>query len=267
MLASCNYAILIKIYIIQSLGLACKVPDKRGLAGTYGTRGYWAPEMLKRDADGHRLRYGCEVDWFSLGCVTYEFIVGVCPFKTDAARKWNSKGGRGAAGMSTTIANRSSTANKSEKKPAKSKARTELEERIDAAVLEMNPDFSDSRFTPESISFCEALLSKDPNARLGIGGADEVMQHPFFSELSWDEIISDEMQPPTQPRRDLNMATQDEIGTFSDAKLAKKVELTKEDLDVFLNWDYVRPDALYDEAVKFMTYEEEHVRRGNLSFY
>jgi hypothetical protein len=28
---------------------------------------------------------------------------------------------------------------------------------------------------------------------------------------------------------------------------------------VFEQWDYVRPEALYDEAVRFMSYEEEHV--------
>lgn len=234
------------------------VPAKKGLSGTYGTRGYWAPEMLKRDKDGHRLRYGCEVDWWSLGCVTYEFITGVCPFKTDAARKWNSLGGKDAAGLSSTVANRSSTIAKSTK-GTKSKARSELEERIDAAVLEMEPDFNDSRFNANSIAFCKALLTKDSSSRLGSRGAEEVMEHPYFADLNWDDIISEEAPPPTQPRRDLNMATQDEIGTFSDAKLAKKVELKEEDLAVFAQWDYVRPEALYDEAVRFMCYEEEHV--------
>mmetsp|Transcript_2721 Transcript_2721/g.4948 ORF Transcript_2721/g.4948 Transcript_2721/m.4948 type:complete len:629 (+) Transcript_2721:97-1983(+) len=241
---------------ISDLGLACVVP-KKGLSGTYGTRGYWAPEMLRRDKDGHRLRYGCEVDWWSLGCVAYEFIAGVCPFKTDAARKWNAHAGKDAAGLSSTVANRSSTTNKSTKS-TKSKARSELEERIDAAVLEMEPDFSDSRFDENSASLCRALLAKDSSQRLGSGGAQEVMDHPYFHDMNWDDIISEETPPPTQPRRDLNMATQDEIGTFSDAKLAKKVELKEEDLAVFANWDYVRPDALYDEAVRFMLYEEEH---------
>lgn len=238
---------------ISDLGLACVVPEKKGLAGTYGTRGYWAPEMLKRDLDGHRLRYRCEVDWFSLGCITYEFIVGVCPFKTDVARKWNSRGGRGAAGSSSTVSSSIRST-----RSTKCKARSELEERIDAAVLEMEPDFSDPRFDSNSISFCKALLNKDGPSRLGYNGASEVMQHAFFSDINWGDIISDEMPPPSQPRRDLNMGTQDEIGTFSDAKLAKKIELTEEDMNVFSQWDYVRPEALYDEAVKFMLYEESH---------
>jgi len=62
---------------ISDLGLACKVtPD---LVGTYGTRGYWAPEMLMKDGKGHRIRYTQAVDWFSFGCVVYEMIIGTLP--------------------------------------------------------------------------------------------------------------------------------------------------------------------------------------------
>jgi beta-adrenergic-receptor kinase len=53
---------------ISDLGLACKV-GKSGLTGTCGTRGYWAPEMLRRDANDKRERYFTTVDWFSLGCL------------------------------------------------------------------------------------------------------------------------------------------------------------------------------------------------------
>jgi hypothetical protein len=158
------------------------------------------------------------------------------------------------------VANIKSSTNQSTK-TAKTKARSELEERIDAAVLEMDPDFNDQRFDPKSISFCQALLTKDRTVRLGSGssGASDVMKHEFFDDINWDDVISGEMQPPTQPRRDLNMATQDEIGTFSDAKVAKKIDLKDEDFAVFSQWDYVRPEALYDEAVRFMSYEEDNV--------
>jgi beta-adrenergic-receptor kinase len=72
---------------ISDLGLACKV-GKSGLSGTCGTRGYWAPEMLRRDEAGKRERYSLSVDWFSLGCCIYEFHYGVSPFRTERARKW-----------------------------------------------------------------------------------------------------------------------------------------------------------------------------------
>jgi serine/threonine protein kinase len=44
--------------------------------------------MRVRDADGHRKPYNCCVDWFSLGCVLYEFLCGVSPFRTERARAW-----------------------------------------------------------------------------------------------------------------------------------------------------------------------------------
>lgn len=55
-----------------------------------GTRGYWAPEMLRRDLGGKRERYTVTVDWFSFGCVVYEFLYGISPFRTERARKWGN---------------------------------------------------------------------------------------------------------------------------------------------------------------------------------
>ncbi|RYY88174.1 hypothetical protein EON63_02820 [archaeon] len=43
-----------------------------------GTRGYWAPEVISTD----HTHYGCASDFFSLGCVLYEMLVGVNPFMT-----------------------------------------------------------------------------------------------------------------------------------------------------------------------------------------
>ena len=88
---------------LSDLGLAQKVRSS-GVSGVCGTRGYWAPDMLRyhyhhhhptiiiviiiiviviiiiiirRGADGKRQKYTLSVDWFSLGCVVYEFLFGV----------------------------------------------------------------------------------------------------------------------------------------------------------------------------------------------
>lgn len=71
---------------ITDLGLATKVTTK--LHGAAGTRGYWAPEMLRRNEKGKRLNYDQRVDWFSFGCVVAEMISGVNPFRSDAALKF-----------------------------------------------------------------------------------------------------------------------------------------------------------------------------------
>jgi beta-adrenergic-receptor kinase len=217
---------------ISDLGLSCEVTEK-GLCGAYGTRGYWAPEMLQRDEKGHRVRYRYEVDWFSLGCVFHEFIIGASPFKTDAAR---SIGGsyRGLC-------------------------KEDMDVRIDTAIQGYEPTLDESYFTPEAKDLCYRLLRKRGHERLGYRGAEEIMAHPYFKDLNWDDLISDVIPPPSVPRRDLNIASQDEIGQFKDKNEAKKMELTPEDLLLFSEWDFVRQSAVEVEVVKFMQYEEIHV--------
>jgi beta-adrenergic-receptor kinase len=140
---------------ISDLGLATKI-GKNGLSDVCGTRGYWAPEMIRRDANGKRGRYTESVDWFSYGCCVYEFIYGISPFRTERARNWR--------GM--------------DPKREKDKA-------IDAALVEMEPEYDLFAFDPKDIDFCQKLLCKDGKKRLGAGGADEVMSHPWFDDVNW----------------------------------------------------------------------------------
>ena len=48
----------------------------------------WAPEMRLRNPAGKRVPYNECVDWFSLGCVLYEFLRGMSPFRTERALEW-----------------------------------------------------------------------------------------------------------------------------------------------------------------------------------
>lgn len=68
---------------LTDLGLAVKVTPN--LHGAAGTRGYWAPEMFKRDKNGKRMSYNHIVDWFSFGCMLAEFISGINPFRSEKA--------------------------------------------------------------------------------------------------------------------------------------------------------------------------------------
>jgi beta-adrenergic-receptor kinase len=209
---------------ISDLGLAVVVP-KRGCVGACGTRGYWAPEMMLKDENGHRKSYGLCVDWFSVGCVLYEFLTCVCPFRTPAARCWNNLKGDSA---------------------------------LDAALQEMEPPYDPKYFSDEvTISFISSLLCKDPNSRLGNNGPEEVMRHPYFNDIVWDEIICECIQPPIVPDTDINCASQNDIGDFSVS--AKAIELTKEDVEFFSTWNYCNLNAQQEEAVEFMRYEEVHV--------
>jgi serine/threonine protein kinase len=77
---------------ITDLGLATKIIPT--LHGAAGTRGYWAPEMLRRDKRGKRMTYGHTVDWFSFGCCLAEFISGANPFRSEAALNFGLAAGK-----------------------------------------------------------------------------------------------------------------------------------------------------------------------------
>ena len=138
---------------ISDLGLACKV-GRSGLSGTCGTRGYWAPEMLRRDAQDKRERYTVSVDWFSFGCCVYEFMYGISPFRTEKARKWGDF-------------------------PKIEKA--DRDKAIDLAIQQMDPEFDDHVFDEVSKDLITKLLNKDGKLRLGANGHKEIIAHPWFA--------------------------------------------------------------------------------------
>lgn len=216
---------------LSDLGLAVRVP-RNGIAGACGTRGYWAPEMLQRAEDGSRVRYSLSVDWFSLGCVLYQFMAGVCPFRKlgDDVRVLMHQKGEDIS----------------------------KDDAIDKAVCEMEPTFAPELFDETSRDLIQQLLNKNGKERLGArGGAAEVMAHPFFKEVNWDEYEDDAVKPPCLPRKDLNYASQNEIGVFALDEEQSDVEILLADLEVFSQWSYTRPAAFLEEVVEYMQYEAE----------
>ncbi|KAI8811882.1 kinase-like domain-containing protein [Cladochytrium replicatum] len=43
------------------------------------------------------------------------------------------------------------------------------------------------------------LLNRDPTARLGCNGAEEIKKHPFFAEINWPKLLARKYQPPFRP--------------------------------------------------------------------
>ena len=80
---------------LTDLGLATRTSPTLP-SGVVGTRGYWAPEMHKRDESGKRIPYNHVVDWFSFGCCLAEFISGKNPFRSQAAFRFGVERGEKA---------------------------------------------------------------------------------------------------------------------------------------------------------------------------
>eukprot|EP00550_Attheya_septentrionalis_P007110 CAMPEP_0198282082 /NCGR_PEP_ID=MMETSP1449-20131203/1930_1 /TAXON_ID=420275 /ORGANISM="Attheya septentrionalis, Strain CCMP2084" /LENGTH=622 /DNA_ID=CAMNT_0043978163 /DNA_START=75 /DNA_END=1943 /DNA_ORIENTATION=+ len=209
---------------LTDLGLATEITPT--LQGAAGTRGYWAPEMLRRDKNGKRMPYGHTVDWFSFGCVLAEFISGANPFRTEAALNFGLEQG----------------------KKTKEKA-------IDHATLEMNPDLESGNFDEDATDLCRKLLDKNENTRLGANGCKEIMAHPYFKDVNWEMIIKDQKLPPYEPPKDVNAASQSEIGTFAEDKTYHDTPFEPEDDEVYKYWNWTNPKAFAAEVIEFLIYE------------
>jgi serum/glucocorticoid-regulated kinase 2 len=43
------------------------------------------------------------------------------------------------------------------------------------------------------------LLNREPEKRLGNGGAQEIKSHPFFASIDWKKLMAKRIQPPFKP--------------------------------------------------------------------
>ncbi|KAL6548299.1 hypothetical protein OROGR_008720 [Orobanche gracilis] len=113
---------------------------------TVGTPDYIAPEVLMKKG------YGMECDWWSLGAIMYEMLVGYPPFYSDDP-------------MSTC------------RKIVNWRSHLKFPE--------------EAKLSPEAKDLiCKLLCTVDK--RIGTGGADEIKGHPWFKGIKWDKLYRKE---------------------------------------------------------------------------
>ncbi|KAI3968575.1 hypothetical protein MKW92_033105 [Papaver armeniacum] len=117
--------------------------NRRMLAySTVGTPDYIAPEVLLKKG------YGMECDWWSLGAIMYEMLVGYPPFYSDEP-------------MSTC------------RKIVNWKTHLKFPE--------------EAKLSPEAKDLISKLLC-NVDQRLGTNGADEIKAHSWFKGVEWDRL-------------------------------------------------------------------------------
>ena len=109
---------------------------------TVGTPDYIAPEVFSQSG------YGEEADWWSIGVMFFEMVVGFPPFFSE---------------------NPSDTC----KKIVKWRENFSIP--------------ADANLSPEAESFILRMVSQ-PESRLGVHGVEEIKKHPFFKGIDWNNI-------------------------------------------------------------------------------
>lgn len=79
--------------------------------------------------------------------------------------------------------------------------RGEDEDEIYDAILADEPLYP-IHMPRDSVSILQKLLTREPDARLGSGrrDAEEVMEHPFFKGVDWDDIYNKRIPTPFKPQ-------------------------------------------------------------------
>ncbi|KAJ9676733.1 hypothetical protein PVL29_021979 [Vitis rotundifolia] len=116
--------------------------ERRKKRSAVGTPDYLAPEILL--GTGH----GTTADWWSVGVILFELIVGIPPFNAEHPQM-----------IFDNILNRN-------------------------IPWPRVPE----EMSPEAQDLIHRLLTEDPYQRLGAGGASQVKQHAFFRDINWDTL-------------------------------------------------------------------------------
>ena len=139
---------------ITDFGIA-KIYQNINSTETSGTPGYMSPEVIV----GHN--HNQVVDYFALGVLTYEFMMG--------------------------------------KRPYTGKNRRESKEKIIATQFIIPKDKIPEGWSYDAADFINKLLQRKPANRLGLRSAKEVKEHPWIKKYPWNDLYNKKIIPTFKP--------------------------------------------------------------------
>lgn len=114
---------------------------------TSGTPCYMAPEVLCRQ------NHGMAVDYYALGVILYEFMLGKHPYKGNTRKDY----------MDSIIRNP-----------------------VTLTIYDF--DFGDQPYSKDAIDFVNGLILRKPIDRLGAKDLNDIKSHSWFNGMNWDQI-------------------------------------------------------------------------------
>jgi len=154
---------------------------------------YVSPEMIKGEEYGH------SVDWWALGILVFEMLVGLSPFYR---RDMNTQ-------------------------------------KTFHDIREKDPIFPTRwTIAEDAKDFILQLLQKDPEERLGSKGAAEVKKHKWFADVNWELLSEKKAVPPFKPRQLTREDYQMENFTLFPQITSANLALAKKYETEFKDWTY-----------------------------
>ncbi|CAD8084293.1 unnamed protein product [Paramecium sonneborni] len=123
---------------------------------TSGTPGYMAPEVMCRQ------NHTIAVDYFALGIMGYEFMLG--------------------------------------RRPYNGRSRQEIRDQILTRQVQIKKSEVPNDWSIEGADFINKLIQRKPINRLGFKGPDEVKNHPWLRNFPWTKLLNKEIQSPYIPK-------------------------------------------------------------------
>ena len=139
---------------ITDFGIA-KIQQPNNHKETSGTPGYMSPEVLCGQ------NHSIAVDYFALGVMGYEFMLGVRPYL--------------------------------------GKSRKEIKEKVMAKQVIIHRSDIKEGWSLEAADCINRLLQRKPGHRLGLHGANEVKKHIWFKNYPWGDLYNNKLISPFIP--------------------------------------------------------------------
>ena len=132
----------------------------------FGTPEYIAPEVVLRQG------YGKPVDWWAMGIILYEFLIGCVPFFGETPEE---------VGFFLKIFRQF--------RNLRFCCFGQLFSHVVNDDIEW-PSESDWPVQPEAKDLITALLQQNPRDRIGtVAGGAEIKMHPFFDGVDWNSLL------------------------------------------------------------------------------